>query len=141
MILRLYTRFVVYIPTFAPRTIVYKKISLTLPPYLMPGCKVTVNLANSAGTLRATVTRELPITSYQLVVARLDEKADDARIALAIGSQFVLKIFDPRFIKRRFSLDDIPWSFEAEEAAKCRHNGALSLFHWSQVPESDDPVD
>lgn len=112
----------------------------SLPPYLQPGSRITINLADSAGTLHATVSRGLPITTSQLVVARLDEKAQHSSISLSVGSEFVLKIFDPRFIKRRFNHDNIPWSYEAEEAATHRHHCSISNWQWRSPPESEDPA-
>lgn len=107
------------------------------PAYLKPGAELSIELGDPAGAVRAVVVRPmLPFTSSQVIVARLSSKAPDAAFQLPTGTVFILKIYDPRFLKRRGpDDDDQPWSYAAELEGYRRHKGQLT--HWCQFPHPD----
>lgn len=107
------------------------------PAYLAIGAELNIELEDSTGILRLTVVHPmLPFTSSQVIVARLSSKDTAAACRLAPGSIMVLKIFDPRFLKRRDpDDDDQPWSHEAELEGFNRHKGELT--RWCQTPHPD----
>ncbi|EKM54081.1 uncharacterized protein PHACADRAFT_97039 [Phanerochaete carnosa HHB-10118-sp] len=106
------------------------------PAYLATGAELSIELEDSAGTLRMAVVHPvLPFTSSQVVVARLSSKDTATACRLAPGLSVVLKIFDPRFLKRRGpDDDDQPWS-EAELEEFQRHKGELT--RWCQTLHPD----
>ncbi|GJE96773.1 hypothetical protein PsYK624_129790 [Phanerochaete sordida] len=107
------------------------------PAYLKPGAELDIVLDGADGTLHVVIDHPvLPFTSSQVIVARLVSKSPHTPCKLALGSNVILKIFDPRFLKRRGPDDDEqPWSYEAELEGFKRHKGQLTRWCRTQHPD------